>query len=74
MSGALAYFKVNESDALKLLFCIDMLNEGIHVKDISGVILFQPTVSPAIYKRQIGHALTASGGATPSDSGYGQQL
>lgn len=45
---------------MKLLFCIDMLNEGIHVEDVSGVILLRPTVSPIIYKQQIGRALSAS--------------
>ena len=53
-------FKQDDSDHLKLLFCIDMLNEGIHVDDISGVILLRPTVSPIIYKQQIGRALSAS--------------
>lgn len=52
-------FKKDNSPHLKLLFCIDMLNEGIHVDDISGVILFRPTVSPIIYKQQIGRALAA---------------
>lgn len=54
-------FKEDESEHLKLLFCVDMLNEGIHVKDISGVILLRPTVSPIIYKQQIGRALSAGG-------------
>ncbi len=54
-----ADFKADTSDHLKLLFCIDMLNEGIHVADISGVILLRPTVSPIIYKQQIGRALSA---------------
>lgn len=53
-------FKEDESRHLKLLFCIDMLNEGIHVEDVSGVILLRPTVSPIIYKQQIGRALSAS--------------
>lgn len=52
-------FKKDESDHLKLLFCIDMLNEGVHVENISGVVLFRPTVSPIIYKQQIGRALSA---------------
>ena len=42
-----------------------MLNEGGHVAGISGVILFRPTVSPIIYKQQIGRALTAGDSATP---------
>ena len=52
----------NDSDNnhLRLLYCIDALNEGIHVDDISGVILLRPTVSPIVYKQQIGRALSAS--------------
>lgn len=57
-SRALARFKADDSGHLKLLFCIDMLNEGIHVEDVSGVILFRPTVSPIVYKQQIGRALS----------------
>lgn len=57
---AFAEFKKDSSDHLKLLFCIDMLNEDIHVEDVSGVILLRPTVSPIIYKQQIGRALSAS--------------
>ena len=62
---AFADFKADESDRLKLLFCIDMLNEGVHVEGISGAILFRPTISPIIYKQQIGQALTAGDNATP---------
>ncbi|MBQ9806472.1 MAG: Helicase associated domain protein, partial [Clostridia bacterium] len=59
-SKAFEDFKKDNSDHLKLLFCIDMLNEGIHVEDVCGVILLRPTVSPIIYKQQIGRALSAS--------------
>ncbi len=59
-SQAFADFKADTSKHLKLLYCIDMLNEGIHVEDIDGVILLRPTVSPIIYKQQIGRALSAS--------------
>ena len=64
-SKAFADFKADSSEHLKLLFCIDMLNEGIHVEDISGVILLRPTVSPIIYKQQIGRALSASKSTNP---------
>ncbi len=56
---AFAAFKADCSDHLKLLYCIDMLNEGVHVDDVDGVILLRPTVSPIIYKQQIGRALAA---------------
>ena len=64
-SAAFARFKADDSDHLRLLFCIDMLNEGVHVPGISGVILFRPTISPIIYKQQIGRALTAGDKAAP---------
>lgn len=54
-----AAFKADNSEHLKLLFCIDMLNEGIHVEDVNGVVLLRPTVSPTVYKQQIGRALSA---------------
>ena len=59
-SQAFAEFKADESAHLKLLYCIDMLDEGVHVEDIDGVVLLRPTVSPIIYKQQIGRALSAS--------------
>ena len=62
---AFSDFKTDTSNRLKLLFCIDMLNEGVHVEGISGVILFRPTISPIIYKQQIGRALTAGDTAAP---------
>ncbi|MBR1473335.1 MAG: Helicase associated domain protein [Paludibacteraceae bacterium] len=58
-SKAFADFKADKTDHLKLLFCIDMLNEGIHVDDISGVILLRPTISPIVFKQQIGRAMAA---------------
>lgn len=58
-------FKGDASSHLKLLLCIDMLSEGIHVEDISGVILLRPTASPIVYKQQIGRALAAGKGNAP---------
>ncbi|WP_455720756.1 Helicase associated domain protein [Agathobacter sp.] len=64
-SKAFAEFKADKSDHLKLLYCIDMLNEGVHVDDIDGVILLRPTVSPIIYMQQIGRCLSAGTRKTP---------
>ena len=58
-------FKEDDSEHLKLLFSVDMLNEGVHVDGVSGVILFRPTISPIIYKQQIGRALSASDSKEP---------
>ncbi len=64
-SKAFQAFKEDESDHLKLLFSIDMLNEGIHVAGVDGVVLFRPTVSPIIYKQQIGRALSTGNSRSP---------
>lgn len=58
-------FQEDTGRHLKLLYCIDMLNEGIHVAEADGVILLRPTVSPILYLQQIGRALSAAGGKTP---------
>ncbi|MCD8398199.1 MAG: Helicase associated domain protein [Lachnospiraceae bacterium] len=60
-SRAFDDFRNDKDDThLRLLYCIDALNEGVHIEGISGVILLRPTVSPIIYKQQIGRALSAS--------------
>ena len=64
-SKSFADFKADTSEHLKLLYCIDALNEGVHVPDVSGVILLRPTISPIIYKQQIGRALSASKSKAP---------
>lgn len=64
-SKAFSAFKADVSKHLKLLYSIDMLNEGIHVDDIDGVILLRPTISPIIYKQQIGRALSAGKKSNP---------
>ena len=58
-------FLADRSEHTKLLLCINRLNEGVHVPDISGVILFRPTSSPILYKQQIGRALTAGNTQAP---------
>lgn len=63
--GDFRAFKEDTSSHLKLLYCIDMLNEGIHVSGIDGIIMFRPTVSPIIYKQQLGRALAAGSKRTP---------
>lgn len=64
-SRAYRAFVKDDSEHLKLLFSINMLNEGVHVRGVSGVILFRQTESPIIYKQQIGRALTTGMQRTP---------
>lgn len=52
-------FQNNNQEGLKLLFVIDMLNEGLHLKDISGCILLRTTGSHIVYYQQIGRVIDA---------------
>ncbi len=52
-------FENSKTGHLKLLFSIEMLNEGLHVEDISGVIMARPTDSRIIYLQQLGRALSS---------------
>ncbi len=49
----------NQKDEVKLLFSISKLNEGIHIRNISGIIMLRNTKSPTIYYQQLGRCLTA---------------
>ena len=49
----------NNKDEFKLLFSISKLNEGIHIRNISGIIMLRTTKSPTIYYQQLGRCLTA---------------
>lgn len=53
------------SHSLKLLFCVNMLNEGLHLENISGVLLLRPTRSSIVWHQQIGRAIEANNTNTP---------
>ena len=55
-----AFCENKKSDSLKLLFCVDMLNEGIHIDDINGVIMLRSTSSANVFYQQLGRALACS--------------
>ena len=42
---------------INVLLCINMLNEGVHIKDLNGVIMLRKTDSPIIFLQQLGRAL-----------------
>ncbi len=55
----LELFEKDDSDAIKLLFAIDMVNEGLH-PSLEGVIFFRSTVSMNVYYQQLGRALSCT--------------
>lgn len=46
-------------DSLKLLFCVNMLNEGYHLEDLDGGIMMRATASPTLYTQQFGRIVSA---------------
>lgn len=54
------FIESKRTNTTHLLFAIDMLNEGLHIDDVTGVILLRPTISPIIFYQQIGRAINSS--------------
>ncbi len=51
-------FEKDHSKSLKLLYAINMLNEGLHVDGIDGIIMVRGTSSRIIYLEQLGRVLS----------------
>ena len=45
-----------ERGALRVVFSVDMFNEGVDVPAIDTVLLLRPTASPVVFLQQIGRA------------------
>ena len=50
---------------VKLMFSVNMLNEGIHVPNVNAVLMLRTTSSRIIYMQQMGRCLTAANTAKP---------
>ena len=51
-------------NTIDLIMCIDMLNMGYHLKDLTGIVMYRCTYSDIIYIQQLGRALS-SGNSKP---------
>ena len=59
------FYHDNDDSKLRIMFAMDMYNEGIHVPDIDGVIMLRPSKSEIIFYQQLGRALACMGDKTP---------
>lgn len=50
---------------VKLMFSVNMLNEGIHVPNVNAVLMLRTTASRIIYMQQMGRCLTAANTEKP---------
>jgi len=46
-------------NCIDLIFCVNMINVGYHVNDLSGVLMYRGTQSNIVYIQQLGRALSS---------------
>ncbi len=51
-----------QSGTVKVLFTVDVFNEGVDVPEISTVLILRPTDSPVVFLQQLGRGLRTSKG------------
>jgi len=47
-------------DTLRVLFSVAKINEGLHLDNLSGVIMLRPTKSKIVFRQQLGRAMSIS--------------
>ena len=52
-------FEQDGYQGMKLLFCVDMLNEGVHVSGVDAVVFLRATCSRNIWFQQMGRVMDA---------------
>ena len=63
--GAIRAFEADSAPGRKILYCVDMLNEGVHLDGVDAIVMLRATTSPHVYLQQLGRALDATGNRTP---------
>ena len=58
-------FEDDTDGGVKLMFSVNMLNEGIHIPNVNAVLMLRTTSSRIIYMQQMGRCLTAANTAKP---------
>jgi len=58
-------FEEDGDDGIRLMFSVNMLNEGIHVPNVNAVLMLRTTSSRIIYMQQMGRCLTAANTEKP---------
>lgn len=58
-------FSSGNYKGIKLLFVVNILNEGVHIPDVDAVLMLRTTSSKIIYLQQFGRCLTAANSDKP---------
>ena len=62
---AMDEFESDEGDGVRLMFSVNMLNEGVHIPRVGAVLMLRTTASRIIYMQQMGRCLTAANTEKP---------
>ena len=49
---------INSTSGINIMFCVNMFNEGIHLKNLDAVIFLRKTSSNIIYNQQLGRLIS----------------
>ena len=58
-------FEDDSDKGVKLMFSVNMLNEGVHVPNVNAVLMLRTTQSRIIYMQQLGRCLTTANTEKP---------
>jgi len=64
-AAAMRGFESDNDEGVKIIFSVNMLNEGVHVPRVGAVIMLRTTSSRIIYMQQMGRALTTANTEKP---------
>lgn len=64
-SHAFSAFSKPVCNGVKIIFAVNMLNEGVHVPNVGAVLMLRTTSSPTIFYQQMGRVLTAANTEKP---------
>lgn len=48
-----------KSNHIDLIYCVDMINMGYHIDDLTGIVMYRGTESGIIYNQQLGRVLSS---------------
>lgn len=54
----------DDEDSLKMIFAVDVLNEGVDIPSVNLVLMLRPTNSPIVFTQQLGRGLRKHDGKT----------
>lgn len=58
-------FESDEGDGIRIIFSVNILNEGVHVPRVGAVLMLRTTASRIVYMQQLGRALTTANTEKP---------